>query len=112
MGAQHTPGPWIPGHLGIDDHPCQCRSVVSEGYAGGICTVHVENSEKVGSRSIAEGFNDCPPQDEAVANMRLIAAAPELLNAVRALLSLHQAHHNDPIHAQAREIIRKSEGRS
>lgn len=48
---------------------------------------------------------------EAEANARLIAAAPELYNAVRALLKLHEAHHNEPLHAQAREILAKAEGR-
>lgn len=76
--TMHTPGPWHPGHLGSDSS-CQCRSVVDEGYAGGVCTIHVNN----GIKSIADGGNDAPPRDQAVANMHLIAAAPDLLEALR-----------------------------
>lgn len=68
-----TPGPWHPGHLGSDGK-CQCRYVVDEGYAGGICTIHLGNDLAIG-----EGGNDAPPLDQAIANMHLIAAAPDLL---------------------------------
>ncbi len=80
MSTKHTPGPWHPGHLGSDS-TCQCKSVVDEGYAGGICTVHVDNGLLVG-----EGGNDAPPRDEAIANMRLIAAAPEMLEVLKGIL--------------------------
>ena len=39
-----------------------------------------------GISSIDEGGNDCPPKKEAVANMHLIAAAPELFVALDQLL--------------------------
>lgn len=76
--AKHTQGPWECGHIANDEHPCNCTSIVSEGYAGGIATVHVDN----GIAIIAEGGNDCPPLEEAKANSRLIAAAPELYDFV------------------------------
>lgn len=79
--VRHTPGPWHPGHLGSDGK-CQCRSVCDEGYAGGICTVHVGNGLPIG-----DGGNDAPPRDEAVANMYLIAAAPDLLAALEAVMA-------------------------
>lgn len=74
---KHTPGPWHPGHLGSDGK-CQCRSVVDEGYAGGICTIHVGNGLLIG-----EGGNDAPPIDEAIGNMHIISAAAELYNLAR-----------------------------
>jgi ADP-ribose pyrophosphatase YjhB (NUDIX family) len=42
------------------------------------------------------------------ANARLIAAAPDLLAALRSVLDLHIAHHNNPAHAAARAAIRKA----
>jgi hypothetical protein len=36
-------------------------------------------------------------------NAALIAAAPELLEALKALLDLHKPHHNQPAHAAARQ---------
>lgn len=77
---KHTPGPWYPGHLGSDS-TCQCANVCDEGHAGGICTIHVDNGLKVG-----EGGNDAPAKAEAVANMHLIAAAPDLLAALKKML--------------------------
>lgn len=74
--VKHTPAPWHPGHLGSDSD-CQCANIVDEGYAGGICTVHVGNGKPVG-----DGGNDAPPLEEAIANMHLIAAAPDLLQAL------------------------------
>lgn len=43
-------------------------------------------------------------------NAQLIAAAPELLDAVRDLLRLHEAHHNTIEHAAARKAVAKAEG--
>ena len=44
-------------------------------------------------------------------NARLIASAPDLLQLVEDLLSLHIAHHNEPTHAQARKLINHIKGR-
>jgi hypothetical protein len=72
-----TPGPWIPGHLGRTDHSCRCTYVLSEGYMGCIAEIAVGNDLPIG-----EGGNDSPPEAEAVANMRLVAAAPDLYEAL------------------------------
>lgn len=88
--VKFTPGPWFPGHLG-EDSPCQCTFVMSEGYAGGIATIEVENSEKVGSRSVADGFNDAPPKEEAIANMHLTAAGPDMYAALEKVLNSDMA---------------------
>lgn len=78
--TEHTKGPWYPGHLGSDSS-CQCRSIVDDGkYMGAIASVHVGNGLPIG-----EGGNDAPPADEAAANMKLIAAAPELLDMLKAI---------------------------
>lgn len=75
---KHSPGPWYVGHLGDDTINCNCRHIVDEGYMGGIATVHIDN----GIKSISEGGNDCPPKEEAIANMHLIATSPDLLDSV------------------------------
>lgn len=76
MQPRFTPGPWHPGHLGSDSK-CQCANVCDEGYAGGICTIHVDNG-----LPIIEGGNDAPPPEEAIANMHAIAAVPAMYAAL------------------------------
>lgn len=81
-----TPGPWHPGHLGDQSTKCECTHVVSEVYFGGICTVHVDNGKWV-----SDGGNDAPPRGEAIANMHLIAAAPDLYDAAHNMRQLLHA---------------------
>lgn len=102
--VKHTPGPWHVGHLGSDRN-CQCRTVVDEGYAGGICTVHLGNGLPVG-----EGGNDAPPLKEAVANMHMIAAAPDLLEALKD--ARYALYGNGPGNPKIDAAIAKAEGRS
>lgn len=82
MSAQFTPGPWHAcNHFADDTTPCTCAFVLSDGYAGSICQISVDNG-----RNIADGGNDSPPLAEAAANGRLIAAAPELYDALEEAL--------------------------
>jgi hypothetical protein len=66
--SKHTPGPWS---LEFDDVPYDggFETLVINGEDGGICMM------------------DCP-QDEMEANGRLIAAAPDLLEALQAFLDV------------------------
>ena len=76
--TRHTPGPWhATNHFADDAMSCNCAYVLSEGYAGSICDISVGNG-----LAISDGGNDAPPRDEAAANARLIAAAPDLLAAL------------------------------
>lgn len=102
--VKHTPGPWHVGHLGGDGN-CQCRTVVDEGYAGGVCTVHLGNGLPVG-----EGGNDAPTLEEAVANMHMIAAAPDLLEALKD--ARYALYGNGPGNPKIDAAIAKAEGRS
>jgi hypothetical protein len=54
----------------------------------------------------------CYADRNAAANGPLFAAAPELAQSIRDLLALHEAHHNNPVHAAARAILAKAEARS
>ena len=100
-----TPGPWHVGHLGSES-TCQCRGICDEGYAGGIATVHVDN----GIKMIGEGGNDCPPLAEAVANMHLMAAAPELLACLIETLEIATRNEDGEFADRARRAIAKALG--
>lgn len=80
MNVKHTPGPWMVPHFANDDVGCGCASVLAEQYMGAVAEVFIKVDLPLG-----EGGNDCPPLEEAKANARLIAAAPELLAALVAL---------------------------
>lgn len=86
--AKHSSGPWIAGHMADDTHSCNCRYILNGDYMGSIAVVSVDN----GIDLISEGGNDCPPLEEAKANARLIAAAPELLEALAALSEAARAY--------------------
>lgn len=73
--SAHTPGPWMVPHFARDDHPCNCPHVLAEGYMGSVATVH--NEERDGEHY--------PAGEEAKANAGLIAAAPDLLEALKAI---------------------------
>lgn len=70
-----TPGEWSLPHIADKTTPCNCGFVLSSGGSA-IATVH-SNLDS----SIENGDN--PPIEEAVANAQLIAAAPELLEALQ-----------------------------
>lgn len=83
----HTPGPWSLPHFAKPGMNCQCGYVLTDSMLGAVCTVHASGD---GDDWAAHGDN--PKFAEAVANARLIAAAPELLEA---LLAIESAAMND-----------------
>lgn len=94
---KHTPGPW---HRNI--RPARKYPTIWAGR-----NVHI--AAVVPGAPWGSGNGATMSDDEPEANIDLIAAAPDLLAAVKALLKLHEAHHNEPLHAQAREIVSKAE---
>ena len=75
---KHTPGPWSLPHLADPKVKCNCGYVLSDMYMGSIATVNVDNSNLA-----QDGGNDSPPLEEAIANARLIAAAPDMYAAMK-----------------------------
>jgi hypothetical protein len=92
MSVEHTPGPWR--FIPADDTP---------GYREAAAVI-------IGSQRIEfdSGLVFSPFETEA--NARLIASAPDLLDALQALLDLHIGHHNAIEHAAARKIIARATG--
>lgn len=94
----HTTQKWRIENGGISDvrgHAIYRANIMPEGdYRGDICRIQA-----------APHINGIG-NEEAAANARLIAAAPDLADIVRELLAVHIAHHNLPEHARAREILR------
>ena len=80
--ATYTKGPWHAPHFTLDEIDFNCGYIIAEdSRMGSIATVNFDNG-----KSIEEGGYDCPPLEEAKANARLIAAAPDLVEALRDLL--------------------------
>lgn len=75
MSAQHTPGPWSVPHFADMLGGCKCGYVFSESQRGmgSICSV------------VSGGENE--EHEQAIANARLIAAAPDLLAACQAYMA-------------------------
>lgn len=71
MTAAHTPGPWPITETGDGK-----RFVIGEGLVGG-----------PKGYEVAEVYSDDAPYEEAIANARVIAAAPDLLIACRHLVA-------------------------
>jgi hypothetical protein len=111
MMNKHTAGPWSIPHFARQEVDCDCVYVLAEGYCGSIADVSIDNGKR-----ISEGGNDSPPLAEAQANARLIAAAPELLEALQALVKSLSDQDDEGLieHAQqmvaARAAIAKATG--
>lgn len=112
--VKHTPGPWEPLRQGIEVQSAEGNHEVLA-YAGDIpvcvCEVysaaHIEHDDPVGEYVIS--------QEEGLANLRLIAAAPELLEALAGIVSelkpfMGQGRMDETINA-ARAAIAKATGK-
>lgn len=74
----HTPGPWSLPHFAQPDINCQCGYVLTDNMMGAVATVHCS-----GEGDDWQSHGDNPKFAEAVANARLIAAAPTMADFVR-----------------------------
>lgn len=110
--AKHTPGPWeLSGGIHLVGNPLEggqhslyCADIRHRDYIGGICTI--------------QSADHCPPagitRGTAEANARLIAAAPDLLSALRIADafcgSLTSDVCPDDVHIPIRDAIAKATG--
>lgn len=96
--SKHTPGPWdFRGSLGPTSNP----------HLKGPHVVEAANGSQI---AILNGWRS----DVSEANARLIAAAPELLDALRGLLSLYDTDEgcrSTPEYITASAAIRKATGK-
>lgn len=113
--AKHTPGPWVvdltgPFLLGGDSVPVEGQSTETGLIHREICTVLLDTDAYPEGKEFLE---DC-------ANARLIAAAPDLLEALKSLLSeTEEIEYHSMVEAQSMQIeqdkarvaIAKAEGR-
>src|SRR5712692_4636849 len=95
---EHTPGPWTLSHGLVRPDSPRCRIV---------------SGEKGASLTFVNIWHDAP--EEAEANARLIAAAPELLEAVQTtLVFLMSKARRDPAERgvvdHLRDVLAKAEG--
>ena len=100
MTTKHTPGPWFADKL--EDR--NAYNIFMPGYSSAGASVH-----------FCANATGCMGGEEVQANARLIAAAPELLEALRAIVNLwdhHASAHGDgiiyPLHQAARAAIAKA----
>lgn len=97
MENKFTKGEWNLPHLATkkNEHDCDCGYILNEQYEGAIATVHFTSK----SRNFG---HDNPPLEEAIANAKLICAAPELLEACERAL---QVLESENIFGQARLLL-------
>jgi len=101
MEHKHTQGPWEAGNAYAEDKNLYCAMVFAPAKTG---KMHIPRT--------AEALGLC--EEEAAANAALIAAAPDLLAALEAMLDRYastlsgQRDPNEP--SQAREAIAKAKG--
>lgn len=102
--AEHTPGPWVVG----GPYPGTSVCVVVDGGCGG----EYPEPPVWEPICILDQRTEGEPNQQAQANARLIAAAPELLAALKgletAMVQLGKEHHREV--AVARAAILKAEG--
>lgn len=93
MSAQHTPGPWR-FYTGPQPHGCPI----------------VGNGRGLMLAMLSHSVNYPDQRDEANANARLIAAAPELLEALKDMIVLQAGISSDPVETlhKARDAIAKA----
>ena len=101
--SSFTPGPWSVPHFARPDVGCECKYVLTDTCMGAVCAVYASGDDSI------EG-GDNPPFDEAVANAHLIASAPDLLEALKYVMSAQGEQLTDAFD-QAHKAIAKAEGR-
>lgn len=84
MAGKHTEGPWRVEFNSADTMQCRCVEILGGG-------------DLIGSVAYLQSYagHDYDDRDEVLANARLIAAAPDLLEAARAAYELLKIIHDE-----------------
>jgi hypothetical protein len=106
--SKHTPGTWSIPHFADENSKCACSYIFSETQHG------------FGSVATVQFGGEDEPYDIAKANANLIAAAPDLLEALELLLLTRtQERHlqglrrgESPLHDRCHDAIAKAKGES
>ena len=102
--VKHTPGPWR-----VEEDTTLVWGNCSFGDDGTLNEVGKPVAEAQGERGWARTGRDRMPEGEREANARLIAAAPDLLEALQYVMSAHGEQLTDAF-AQANAAIAKATG--
>jgi hypothetical protein len=100
--TEHTPGPWSLPHFAEPDVNCACEYVLCDHLMGAVASVHCS-----GEGDDWQKGGDNPKFAEAVANARLIAAAPDMLAALLAArpLMIPGMNWTDAVGEMVRDMI-------
>jgi hypothetical protein len=79
--SNYTSGPWSVPHFARPDVNCECEYVLCDHLMGAVATVHCS-----GEGADWKSHGDNPKFLQAIANAHLIAAAPDLLDALNGLI--------------------------
>jgi hypothetical protein len=104
--SRHTPGPWRVGKRIFGDRGARFVDVSGRDLCETSCGKHCP---KDGEWLVARLYLTAVPKEQHIANARLIAAAPEMLSALKALMDGDGEVHDRVIAARA--AIAKAEGR-
>lgn len=103
--VKHTPGPWCVEFDELGGYDCTSAAYKVSAGEQHICTLDVR------AYSLEFTPHKCIPHEGAEANARLIAAAPEMHDALAALLSVYTESTDDdgsPVVLAARDALSKA----
>lgn len=109
---KHTPGPWKVSRYPHSPHRIYVRGHVTAQWPDGSTDIwHVQERKRGSHRGETAQWTGFMPEDEA--NAHLIAAAPELLDALETLFDITPFATNDKdaeIRVRVRALIAKAKG--
>jgi hypothetical protein len=93
MSEQHTPGPWQWSHNGASTHDTHC--------------IEISGGDRIGNVAYCQSYTGDGYDDrsETIANARLIAAAPELLEALQAIVKSLADHDDEGMVEHAAQMV-------
>jgi hypothetical protein len=96
----HTPGPWTVPHFAKEDSGCHCGYVFDNEGEYTVCEVFFQDE--------SDEYGQNPPIDQAKANARIIAAAPDLADVAYMVLDTATDSTPPELVAAAEAALRKA----